>query len=137
MSARGLFVKIYFCMFAAILLLSVSSVYGKDYTVRKVVGGCEVVMKSDKNPPIAGENNISVEVTDISGRRISDPVVIIEYSKPARPGMPALNYKADTVMKRGKHVGKMSLYLPGPWNITIKIIRSGKTASARLTIDVE
>ncbi len=129
--------KIFLVMFAAIFFLTVSSVYGKDYTVRKIVGGCEVVMKSDKNPPIAGENNISVEVTDISGRRISDPVVIIEYSKPARPGMPALNYTADTVMKRGKYMGKMSLSLPGPWNITIKIIRSGKMAAARLTIDVE
>ncbi|MDA8079212.1 MAG: FixH family protein [Nitrospiraceae bacterium] len=121
----------------AVLHLYVDVAYGKDYEVKRTVGGCEVVIKSDKNPPIAGDNNVSVEITDISGNRVSDPVVVVEYSRPARSGMPAMNYTADTVMKKGKYVGKMSLSLPGPWNVTVKIIRSGETASARLTVDVE
>ncbi len=121
----------------AVVLLSIGIAHGKDYEVNKVVGGCNVVMKSDKNPPIAGDNNVSVEITDISGNRVSDPVVVVEYSRPARSGMPPMNYTADTVMKKGKFVGKMSLSLPGPWNITIKIIRGGETALARLTVDVE
>lgn len=126
-----------YLLLAAILLLSFEIAYGKDFEVKRVVGACDVVIKSDRNPPIAGDNNVTVEITDISGRRISDPVVIVEYSRPARSGMPAMNYKADTVVKNGKYVGKMSLSLRGPWNITITIIRGSETATARLTVDVE
>ena len=47
-----------------ILLLVAESTYAVSYEVKKEVGGYIVVMKIDRNPPIAGDNNVSIEVTD-------------------------------------------------------------------------
>ncbi len=126
-----------FALLTVVLLLAANVAFARGYEVKKIVGPCNVVIKSDRNPPIAGDNNVSIEVTDASGRRQSDLTVLIEYFRSARPGMPAMNYKADTVMKKGRYKGKMSLSMAGPWTIAVKISRGGQTWTTNITVDVE
>jgi hypothetical protein len=126
-----------FALLTVFLLMAVNIAYAKVYEVKRIVGQCDVVIKSDKNPPIAGDNNVSIEVTDASGQRLSDVMVAIEYSRPARPGSPPMNYKVDTVKKGSRYIGKMSLSMAGPWNIAVKITRGGKTWTTNITVDVE
>ena len=124
-------------LLTVLLLLATSIASAKSYEVKKKVDGYDVVMKIDRNPPIAGDNRVSIEVTDALGRCACDADVIIEYSKPAMPGGPALHYRADTRLKRGRYIGKMSLSIAGSWNIAVKITRGDKTWTTNFTVDVE
>ncbi|MEK7789670.1 MAG: FixH family protein, partial [Planctomycetota bacterium] len=76
-----------------ILLLIAGIAYAKDYEVKKKAGEYDVVVKIDKNPPVVGDNNIEIEIKDASGKYVTDAKVRVEYSMPAMPGMPAMNYK--------------------------------------------
>jgi hypothetical protein len=53
------------------------------------------------------------------------------------PGMPPMDYKANTRMRKGRYIGTMSLPLPGSWNIAVKIKRDGKNLVTHFTVDVE
>jgi hypothetical protein len=120
-----------------ILVLSANMAYAKSYEVNKKVGGYNVVMKIDRNPPVAGDNNVSIEVTDAITHCACNANIVIEYSRPAMQGMPAQHYKADTRLKRGRHIGKMSLTLPGAWNVAVKITTGDKTWTINFVVDVE
>ena len=122
-------------VFTMILLLVAGISFAKDYEVKKKAGEFDIVMKIDKNPPVAGENNISLEIKDPSGKPVTDATVKVDYGMSAMPGMPAMNYKADAVMKGGEYKAAMNLSMSGPWNIAVKIMRAGKTSSAKFSID--
>ena len=120
---------------ALILLLIVGIAYAKDYEVKKKAGEYDVEIKIDKNPPVVGDNNIGIEIKDASGKYVTDAKVKVEYSMPAMPGMPAMNYKTDTELKGYEYKAKMNLSMSGSWNIAVKITRGGKTTSVKFNVD--
>ena len=122
-------------VFTLILLLIAGIAYAKDYEVKKKAGEYDVTVKIDKNPPIVGDNNVTVEVKDASGKYVTDAMVKVEYTMPAMPGMPAMNYKADAELKGSEYKTKMNLSMSGAWNVAIKISRAGKTASLKFNVD--
>ena len=122
-------------VFAIVFLLIAGMAYAKNYEVKKKAGQFNVEVKIDKNPPVVGDNNISIEIKDISGKYVTDAKVKVDYSMPAMPGMPAMNYKADAVLKGNEYKAVMNLSMSGPWNIAVKITRVGKTSSAKFSID--
>ncbi|MBI5211758.1 MAG: FixH family protein [Nitrospirae bacterium] len=122
-------------VFTLILLFIAGIAYAKDYEVKKKAGEYDVTAKIDKNPPVVGDNNITVEVKDASGKYITDAKVKVEYSMPAMPGMPAMNYKADAELKGNEYKTKMNLSMSGAWNVAVKITRGGKTTSVKFNVD--
>jgi hypothetical protein len=106
----------------------------KDYEVKKKAGDFDVEVRIDKNPPVVGDNNILVEVKE-SGKAVTDAKVVIDYSMPAMPGMPAMNYKTDADLKGSVYKGTMNLSMSGSWNIAVKITKAGKTSTAKFSID--
>jgi hypothetical protein len=103
--------------------------------VKKKVGEYDVEVKIDKNPPVVGDNNIEIGIKDASGKYVIDAKVKVEYSMPAMPGMPAMNYKTDTELKGDEYKAKINLSMSGSWNIAVKITRSGKTATMKFNVD--
>lgn len=122
---------------AVILLLVVGLAYAKDYEVTKKAGEYNVKVKMDRNPPIVGDNNVSVEITDTSGHHVRDAKVVVDYSMPAMPGMPAMNYKTDAELKGDEYKATMNLSMSGSWNIAVKISRAGKTSTMKFTVDAK
>jgi hypothetical protein len=122
-------------VFVLILLLSPATIYAKDYEVKKKVGEYNVEVKIDKNPPIVGDNNMEIEIKDGAGKPVKDAKVVVNYSMPAMPGMPAMNYKADAELKGEKYKTKMNLSMSGSWNIAVKITRTGKTDTMKFSVD--
>ncbi|MCL4458220.1 MAG: FixH family protein [Nitrospirae bacterium] len=118
-----------------ILLFMAGIAYAKDYEVKKKAGEFDVTVKIDKNPPIVGDNNVTVEVKDASGKYVTDAKVKIEYSMPAMPGMPAMNYKTDAELKGSEYKAKINFAMSGAWNVAVKITRGGKTASLKFNVD--
>lgn len=120
-----------------VLLFAAGIAYAKDYEVKKKAGVYDVEVKIDKNPPIVGDNNIKVEIKDASGKYVTDAKVVVEYSMPAMPGMPPMNYKAEAELKGDEYKTKMDLSMSGSWNIAVKVTRAGKTSTMKFTVDAK
>ena len=108
---------------------------GNAYKATKTAGKYIVTLQMNHNPPVAGKNEATVNVKDQSGNAVTDAKVIVEYSMPAMPGMPAMNHKADTVLEGKAYKTTIDLMMSGSWTITTKINRAGKIESARFTVD--
>jgi hypothetical protein len=122
---------------AIMVLLFVAGIaYAKDYTVTKQAGDYTVQLKMDKNPPVAGDNNINIAIQDKTGVDVTDATVEIEYTMPAMMGMPAMNYKATTELKDKKYIGTLNFSMSGAWGVNVKITRAGKTQSVKFNVDI-
>ena len=111
--------------------------YAKDYEVKKTAGANTVVVKIDKNPPVVGENNITVEVADNMGKYVKDAKVSVAYGMPAMSGMPAMNYKAELTPKGNGYAGVLNISMAGSWNVNAKVTVVGKTHSVKFTVDAQ
>jgi hypothetical protein len=107
----------------------------KDFEVTKKAGDYTVVVTIDKNPPTTGDNNLAVSLKDGAGADVADAKVSLEYSMPAMPGMPPMNYKTNAELTGKQYKTKVNFSMSGSWNMTVKIVRGGKTAQAKFTVD--
>jgi hypothetical protein len=110
--------------------------YARDYEVTKKVGQYTVEAAIDRNPPVVGNNNIRVGIKDETGKQVTDAQVRVEYSMPAMPGMPPMNYKTDAQLQGNVYKAVMNLSMAGPWNITVKFRKDDKIRSMKFNIDV-
>ncbi|MFA4915783.1 MAG: FixH family protein [Syntrophales bacterium] len=108
----------------------------KGYEVTKLAGEYNVAITLDKNPPVAGENQMAVVVKDSSGRSVTDAKVKVDYSMPAMPGMPAANYSADVPLQGTEYKTTINLSMAGAWNIAVNIFRNDKTETVNFSVDV-
>lgn len=124
-------------VFVSFILMTGSIAHAKDYEVNKKAGEYDVAAMIDRNPPIVGDNNIRIDIKDASGKDVTDAKVTIEYSMPAMPGMPAMNYSTGTELKGNEYKALLHLPNAGSWTVTIKIARTGRTASAKFVLNVK
>ena len=124
-------------MIGLAVMLSAGVAAAKDYEVAKKAGAFDVVVTIDKNPPVTGDNGVTIAVKDAAGKAVKDAKVLVDYSMPAMPGMPPMNYKADAVLKGDVYAANMNLSMAGPWNVAVKITREGKTSSMKFTVDAK
>jgi len=122
---------------ASVVLLITGSAYAKDYEVKKKAGDYDVTVKIDRNPPVVGDNNMEIEIKDAKGGHITDANVVVEYSMPAMPGMPPMNYKADARPDGNEYKAKMNLSMTGPWNIVVKISKGDKISRVKFSVDAQ
>jgi len=120
-----------------VILLVAGIAYAKEYEVKKKAGEYTVEIRIDKNPPVTGDNMVTVDVRDASGKQVTDAKVKIDFGMSAMPGMPAMDYKADAELKGSVYKANMNLSMSGPWNIVVKITRAGKTSSLKFTVDAK
>ncbi|MGC9975713.1 MAG: FixH family protein [Syntrophales bacterium] len=120
----------------SILFLVFGLAFAKDYMVMKKAGNYMVNVMMDKNPPVTGQNKMEITIQDATGADVTDATVAVDYSMPAMPGMPAINYKAKTELKGSRYLADVNFSMPGAWNVNIKITRSGKTQSVKFNVDV-
>ena len=122
---------------ASVILLITGIAYAKDYEVKKKAGDYDVEVKIDKNPPAVGKNNMEIEIKDASGKYVTDANVKVEYTMPAMPGMPAMEYKADAKLEGYEYKATMDLSMSGSWNIAVKITRGDKTSKVKFSVDAQ
>ncbi len=120
-----------------VLLLTAGVAFAKDYEITKKAGEYSVEVKIGNNPAVVGNNDFEVRVKDASGKSVTDAKVVVEYSMPAMPGMPAMNYKAPAELKGSEYKGKMNVPMSGSWSVAVKIMRAGKTAAMKFMVDAK
>jgi hypothetical protein len=118
-----------------LFLFAAGSVYAKDYEVSKKADDYTVLVKIDKNPPIAGENNVTIEIKDAAGKNVTEAKVKLDYGMAAMPGMPAMSYKADAELKGTLYKAKMNPSMAGSWNVTIQITQGDKVRKVKFNVD--
>ncbi len=119
------------------LLLIAGMAYAKNYEVKKKAGSYDVVAVIDKNPPVQGENNLTISIKDASGNAVTDAAVKVNYTMPAMPGMPAMNYKTDARLDGSEYKATMNLSMSGAWNIAVKIAKGGKISMMKFNVDAQ
>jgi hypothetical protein len=117
------------------LLLTTGLALAKDYEITKKADDYSVLVKIDKNPPVVGDNNVTIEIKDAAGKNVTEAKVKLDYGMPAMPGMPAMSYKADAELKGALYKAKMNLSMAGSWNITIQITQGDKVRKAKFNVD--
>jgi hypothetical protein len=119
----------------AVLMVAGTAV-AKDYEVTKKAGDYTVVVKMDRNPPITGDNNLSVAIKDAAGAEVKDAKVAVEYTMAAMPGMPAVKVKTDAELKGSEYKAKLNFSMAGGWGVAVIINRGDKKAQAKFSVDV-
>jgi len=120
-----------------VMFLAAGVVFAKGYEVQKKAGEYDVTVTFDRNPPVASDNEVGIAVKDAGGKSVKDAQVKVEYSMPAMPGMPPMNYKTDAVLQGDEYKATLGLSMSGSWNIAVKIIKSGKTSTLKFTVDAK
>jgi hypothetical protein len=126
-----------FAMVLLSLVLLVGPAWGKNYEVSKKADDYTVKIEIDKNPPIQGNNNATITITEASGKNVKDAKVKVDYSMPAMSGMPAMNYKADAALKGNEYKAVLNFSMGGSWNIVIQITQGDKVKKVKLNVDVK
>jgi hypothetical protein len=109
--------------------------YGRGYEAKKKAGEYEVEIKIDRNPPVVGENNITIEIKDAAGKKVTDSKVLVNYYMPPMPRMPPMNYRTDAKLNGNEFRAYMKLIMSGPWYIVVIINRGGKISTAKFNIE--
>jgi hypothetical protein len=118
------------------LFLAVGLASAKDYMVMKQVGDYTINVKMDRNPPVIGDNKMGITIQDKTGAEVTDAIVSIEYTMPAMPGMPAMNYKSAAELKDKQYAATLNFSMSGAWGVNLKITRAGKTQLVKFNVDV-
>jgi hypothetical protein len=124
-------------LLAGVLILMVVGCSNvKDTEMTKKAGPYTVIVKMDKNPPVMGDNSISITIKDATGKAVKDATVSLDYEMPAMPGMPAMQYNVQPILNGDSYTGTVNFSMGGAWGLNIKIIRDGKTDMVKFTVDV-
>ena len=123
-------------IFGLLLTAFVPLVYGRDYTVRRKVDAYTVDLSINRNPPVTGKNDISIEIRDSLGKHVTNAPVSVNYYMPPMQGMPPMNYTVSACPSGNGYKVTMDLIMTGPWNIIVKTAVSGKQLRVATPIDV-
>ncbi|HQP32109.1 MAG TPA: FixH family protein [Deltaproteobacteria bacterium] len=119
------------------LLVMTTQAYAKGYEVNKQAGPYSVKVMLDKNPPVVGDNTVTVAIKDAAGKAVTNVKVSLNYEMPAMPGMPAMRYTAPATLRAQVYSGKMNFSMPGAWNVKVNIMGGGGTYSIKFNTDVQ
>lgn len=117
------------------LLAVMAAACSKGNEIKKKAGDFDVVIVMDKNPPVTGQNEMNIRITDSSGTPVKDARVMVNYSMTAMSGMPAMNYTSNAVPEGNGYRAKTNYSMPGSWNHEIRITRD-KDNLVTFTVDV-
>lgn len=126
----------------SLLLIIILTSCGREFATR-TVGDLRVTASFEPNPPRVGENTLKVRVTEKGGKSItpsevrfhSYPFVFRVKDAPADPD--EVVRVMDALAGPDGYTAKVSFEKPGPWKITVKIVRPEKPDTfAIFTLDV-
>lgn len=126
-----------FILLFSVFVLLVGTAWGKNYEITKKVDDYTVKVEIDKNPPIVGDNNLTLTIKDSSGKNITDAKVRVGYTMPPMSGMAPMSYKTDAALQGTEYKAKVNFSMAGSWNLEIQITQGQKVKKGKLTVDVK
>ncbi|MHB8110030.1 MAG: FixH family protein [Syntrophorhabdaceae bacterium] len=121
---------------AMVLIAVIAFACSKSYEITRKAGDLDVSIMMDRNPPVSGKNEVTIRISDRSGKPVKDARVTFKYSMPAMSGMPAMSYSVDAAPEGDAYRATVNYSMPGSWNNEVTIVRD-KKSSVIFTIDVK
>jgi len=113
---------------AVIMVLAVSVGMSWAYEVQKTTGGLTIMLSAGSYPLVKGDNDVSVKITDATGKAVTDAKVTARFFMPAMPGMAPMSSKPEPVLKGDVYGFKANVSMEGTWKAEISVVRPGKSA---------
>ena len=110
-------------LFAMVLLLAAGIVYAKGHELKKKTGGYTVVLKFQKAAVSVGDNPVTIEIMEPSGKSLGDAKVELYYFMPS---MPAMNYTSGAKSEGNRYSATVSPTMGGDWKVDVKFIKPGE-----------
>jgi hypothetical protein len=108
------------------LVLAVGVSWG--YESQKTTGGLTVMLSAGSYPLVKGDNDLSVKVTDSSGKAVTDAKVTVRFLMPPMPGMAPMTTKTEAILKGDVYRFSANPAMEGTWKAEITVVRKGKSA---------
>jgi hypothetical protein len=121
---------------ALITLALVADLQAGDYRLRKKRGEFTLDIAINRNPPIMGNNTITIKIKDAQGEYLLGAKVDVNYYMPPMPGMPPMNYTVPANPDGDEYAATMDFIMTGPWNIVVKVDDGKKPWRSTFPIDV-
>lgn len=127
----------FFLVSLLVVLLLWGAADARGLKVDRRVKDYQVVAIIDRYPLVLGDNRITIEIRDGSGKNITDAEVLVNYYMPPMPRMVPMNYRAEARRKGAKYESQMDIIMAGPWYIKIIIKHAGRIATVKLNVDAQ
>ena len=128
--------KAYLVIMAAVLAASVLVGCSKGYESLKNAGDLGITLKVDRYPLVKGDNSLTVQITEKSGKAMTDATVAVRYSMPPMSGMPPMEFNTQAAPKGNGYSFSANVPMEGGWKIDVTVMQPGKTPfNATFNID--
>ena len=107
--------KIIIVLSAVLMLAGVG--HAGNFDSIKQAGDITIKATIDSNPLKVGDNALTIELIDKSGKVITDAEVDVYYFMPS---MPAMNYEVRAAVKGKKYAAVIKPTMPGAWDADIR-----------------
>ena len=128
--------KVALFVVAVALLAGVVSAHARNHEMTGTAGDYSVVLKLDKNPPVKGSSQATIDIRDASGKAVTNAKVTLEYGMPPMPGMGAMNYKRSATLKGESYQASINFSMNGPWYLNVRIAGEGSSHLVKFNVDV-
>ena len=112
---------------AVIMVLVLSVGMSWAYEAQKTTGGLTITLSAGSYPLVKGDNELSVKVTDGSGKAVTDAKVAVRFHMPPMPGMAPMSTKTEAILKGDVYRFSANPAMEGTWKAEITVVRSGKS----------
>jgi len=128
--------KAYLVILAVVLVASVLVGCSKGYESQKSVGDLGITLKVDRYPLVKGDNTLSVQIAEKSGKAVTDAMVAVRYSMPPMSGMPPMQFNTQAAPKGSGYSFSANIPMEGGWKVEVTATQPGKTpVNATFNVD--
>lgn len=107
-------------MILAAVMMFISSAYAHSFNTIFNTDSIKISAASESTIFKVGENEVIIELSDLTGNTITNAEVNIYYYMPS---MPAMNYEVKSTLKGSKYATIIKPVMPGEWTADIKVKR--------------
>lgn len=111
-----------------VLLVAIVIVAGcsKGYETKKTADDLIVTLKADRYPLIKGDNDLSVSVTDTTGKTETDVTLQARYYMPPMPGMAPMEFNAMPQARSNSYAFTANIPMEGGWKVDVTAARPNR-----------
>jgi len=108
----------------------------KGYDSQKTAGDLKIGLSIERYPLVKGDNALTVQVLDASGKPVTDALVSVRYFMPAMPGMAPMEYTAQAALKGDRYALSANIPMEGGWKAEVSVTKPEKSvATAIFNVD--
>lgn len=110
------------------MVLAVSVGMSWAYESQKTKAGLTITLSVGSYPLVKSDNDLSVKVTDKTGKAVADAKVTVRFFMPPMPGMAPMSSKPEVVLKGETYRFIANPAMEGTWKAEVVVTRPGKSA---------